>query len=179
VVCRAKSVFADQNTGEVFRTTVVLVFSRRMLIPLRDIGLIARAKSHALLEGLAVVRGILGGFLNVDTCNADIVSVAVRLTGSEVDATTVGFSTATKYVLAFAAIEVHLRVEPDGRGDPGRTICTGRRAQGNHDDAETGEYSGDELHRRYRVKRESLGLVLCESSWLDGAGVRQVGEVSW
>ena len=173
VVGRAKSVIADQNTVEVLRTIVVLVFSRRMPNPLRDVSLIVRTDSYALLEGLAVVRGILGGFLNVDTCNAGIVSIAVCLTGSEVDATTVGGGNATIHVLAFAAIVVLLRVEPNGRGDQtGRVICSGRRAEGKHDGPETGEYSGDELHCNYCIKREFLGFVLCESPWLDGAGVR-------
>jgi hypothetical protein len=171
VVGRAKPVIADQDTVEVLRTIVVLVFSLRMPKPLRDVSLNVRTDSHALLEGLAVVRGILGGFLNVDTCNAGIVSIAVCLTGSEVDATTVGGGNATIHVLAFAAIVVLLRVEPNGRGNTGQVICTGRRAEAKHDDPETSEYSGDELHCNDRVKREFLGFVLFDSPWLDGAGV--------
>ena len=123
---------------------------------MRDASLVVRTASP--VEGLAVFRGSL--FLNVDTCNAGIVSKAVRLTGVEIDATTVGGSIATSYVLAFAAIVVHLCIEPSG-GQTGCTICIGRRARGKHDHAETGEYSGDKLHRSYRVKREFLGFVMC------------------
>ena len=73
---------------------------------------------------------------------------------------------------------VHLCVEPDGRGDQtGRTVCTGRRAQGKHDDAETGECSGDELHRSYRVKREFLGSFVL---FVRVRGeMAQSSEVSW